>query len=1336
MSAGYLEPVVATATFDVAPFLENAKRAVGATTELSGSLDKAGIAAARAEQAVNQAALRAAAAQDKAAAAAARAAKAQQDAAAAAEKAAAGEISQAEAADKAATAQDLAAKAAQAEAKAALAARDAILAEATANTRLAETSKIAADSQKAAADASVGLAAKTSAAGVALAGSAGVAGKAASTLKDNWVLAAGIIGFESVKLAGTFEQQTNVLVTAAGESASNLKTIRDGILGIAEQTGTSWQQVTSAVYVAEKAGYRGADALNLVKASAQGAREEGANLATVLNATTSVLASYGLKASDAVRVTNEIKTAAGESKTTMEQFAGALSTVLPIASANHISFADVAGALATLTQHGTTADEATQELANTIRNLSGSNKVASKELAQFGISSVDVSQQLGTRGLTGTIDYLTQAILGKLGPSGQVLLNTFNQSKIAASDAQQEFDALPPSVQKLAQSFENGQTSAYAYRKELRNIGGEASVLGTQWLTTYTNAQGFQQALKDGTPVAQSYTQALKTIFGGATGLNTALQLTGSQLAATNERTQKIAASAKGAGKDVSGWASTQKLFNVQLDEFKQRLAAAGIHLGEDLIPPLKTTLGLLDAHPAILQAVAAGLGLMIVRWGALKALGLVQWIGGLGSKLLGLAKAEDVAAASTRGLADAEGAAGIAGAAEGAGGTAARGGLLAGLLGGEATIAPLAAGVAGIAYGIHQIVTDGQVKNLPALNALSKAIASGGLSGKPGTQAISDALASTGTGNNRGENLQDYLTRILGNKSAVSKVQAQYPGSGIDLSVAGLLKTIQTGNKGQIASFISQLHDLEFALKGSPDTINKVDTYLQALWSRYNSARVAADQLTKAQKEQQQANFASAVAANLLSTNVDALSKTYGVNHTAAQELATDNKNYALDVKGTVQAMTGYGVTLDKNSYYGRQNIQQVQTQIELAKLQGAQVLKLTGSQTLANAATRSATIAFENAATAAGFNKQQVDALARSFGGLPTDPTITLHVNGVDAANAALYGLEKQLQALAQPIIIPIETQSNLLGVASNTYVPTLPQILGAQGHASGGLLRGPGSGTSDSIPIMASNGEFIVNAEAAKKHHALLAAINGGYAAGGIVGYAKGGAVETPEQKALKYIASHKTVAAYLQAVNARNSLADNPGAFGLLRDLVILGGYTHAQNQILGFNKANFSKATAAQVPGLQLAAQNAAAVASAVGGYFNKRKATLWEDAHSGSAAQRKAAGSLYNELANFAHLTQSDALQEASLATKLRARYAGLEYNPVSFGRPSRDLSYLSFAGAPTVAGPSHINMTVISQLDGREVGRSVSTFQLRKERLGLTSGATAVRNPSPAGSR
>jgi len=61
----------------------------------------------------------------------------------------------------------------------------------------------------------------------------------------------------------------------------------------------------------------------------------------------------------------------------------------------------------------------------------------------------------------------------------------------------------------------------------------------------------------------------------------------------------------------------------------------------------------------------------------------------------------------------------------------------------------------------------------------------------------------------------------------------------------------------------------------------------------------------------------------------------------------------------------------------------------------------------------------------------------------------------------------------------------------------------------YATGGLLKGPGTGTSDSIPALLSNGEYVINAKATAKNKPLLDAINYSgvvpkFATGGMVNF----------------------------------------------------------------------------------------------------------------------------------------------------------------------------------------------------------------------------------------
>lgn len=81
--------------------------------------------------------------------------------------------------------------------------------------------------------------------------------------------------------------------------------------------------------------------------------------------------------------------------------------------------------------------------------------------------------------------------------------------------------------------------------------------------------------------------------------------------------------------------------------------------------------------------------------------------------------------------------------------------------------------------------------------------------------------------------------------------------------------------------------------------------------------------------------------------------------------------------------------------------------------------------------------------------------------------------------------------------------------------------PAFLSVFGLASGGHVSGPGSSTSDSIPAMLSNGEFVVNASATKQHLALLQAINGGK----VGRFAEGGLVSAPSFPLLDTVASMK-------------------------------------------------------------------------------------------------------------------------------------------------------------------------------------------------------------------
>jgi hypothetical protein len=422
-------------------------------------------------------------------------------------------------------------------------------------------------------------------------------------------------GTKAVHMAADFESGMTRLVTGAGESRANLGVVSAGVLDMAGQVGVSTDAMARALYTIESGGQHGADGLNVLRAAAEGAKAENADLTTVADAVTSVLQDYHLKASDAALVTSQLVTAVGSGKTTMELFAGSLHSVLPIASSAGISLADVSGALASMTVHGMSADQAAENLNDTIKHLLAPTMVQTKELGQLGLSSSKLADMLGKRGVTGTLQDLSQLILSHMGPSGRVMLDTFNKSTDAARDANIMIAAMPASIQGLAHQYQTGAITLGDWRKALKATPADQANLLRQFASLQGQAGGFNDLLKSGSPAAQTYQDALRRVTGDATGLNTALMLTGENAAYTNGAVAAIAASTTEAGDHVKGWAEVQQTFNQRLSQAKGTVEALAIRIGNKLMPVAQE---LLDATMSIVnwfgkhKTIAETLGITI----------------------------------------------------------------------------------------------------------------------------------------------------------------------------------------------------------------------------------------------------------------------------------------------------------------------------------------------------------------------------------------------------------------------------------------------------------------------------------------------------------------------------------------------------------------------------------------------------------------------------------------------------------------------------------------------------------------------------------------------------
>lgn len=226
------------------------------------------------------------------------------------------------------------------------------------------------------------------------------------------------MGVEAVKMAANYQTLTTRLVTSAGEQKSNLKMVQDGMLSMAGQVGVSATDLAKAMYYVEAAGYHGADGLTVLKAAAQGAAAEGADTTDVAKALTDVLVDYHMKASQAATVTSQMITAVAHGKVNLEDFSKAFASIVPAASAAGIGFNDVGAALSEMTNHGFTAQRASQNLAQALRSMLNPTAPMVKAFDSLGGSAQVLHDKLNSpNGLTNAMEYASQIAerAGKIG---------------------------------------------------------------------------------------------------------------------------------------------------------------------------------------------------------------------------------------------------------------------------------------------------------------------------------------------------------------------------------------------------------------------------------------------------------------------------------------------------------------------------------------------------------------------------------------------------------------------------------------------------------------------------------------------------------------------------------------------------------------------------------------------------------------------------------------------------------------------------------------------------------------------------------------------------------
>lgn len=284
--------------------------------------------------------------------------------------------------------------------------------------------------------------------------------------------------FNQIKQADDAAAAVRTLGVDAVKLTDNLKLVSAGL-----KANVSTLELTKAAYDVASAGFaNAADATDILKASAQGAKGGFSSIQTVADGATSVLNAYGLSAQSATKIIDGFITTQNDGKIVVDQYAARIGTIAPIASAAGVSIEELNAAISAATAQGVPVEATFSGLRQAISNILKPSKEASDLAQQLGVDFSGAALQakgLGaflqevaakTQGsatanavLFGSVEALTavQPLLNdQLAKYNQFLDNQKNNAGAAASAAQTVSQTISSGVEAIGNAFSNLITSS------------------------------------------------------------------------------------------------------------------------------------------------------------------------------------------------------------------------------------------------------------------------------------------------------------------------------------------------------------------------------------------------------------------------------------------------------------------------------------------------------------------------------------------------------------------------------------------------------------------------------------------------------------------------------------------------------------------------------------------------------------------------------------------------------------------------------------------------------------------------------------------------------------
>ncbi len=207
-----------------------------------------------------------------------------------------------------------------------------------------------------------------------------------SSLTKSITLPIVAVAAAALKTSNDFENAMAKIGTIADTTTTPMAKLKEQVIDLSNTMGVSVTEIAGAQYEAISSGVATAKSAEFVATAIKAAKGGFTDTGTAVDGLTTVLNAYGLKATEATNISDQMLIAQNYGKTTFGDMASSLGSVIPIASSLNVSTKELFSSVAVLTNNGIGTSEAMTGLKAAYSNILKPTDAAAKTAQSLGMN--------------------------------------------------------------------------------------------------------------------------------------------------------------------------------------------------------------------------------------------------------------------------------------------------------------------------------------------------------------------------------------------------------------------------------------------------------------------------------------------------------------------------------------------------------------------------------------------------------------------------------------------------------------------------------------------------------------------------------------------------------------------------------------------------------------------------------------------------------------------------------------------------------------------------------------------------------------------------------------